>query len=158
MVYSFYKKQRILYLNWKGFRPPTIQKILEKEVLTSTKIGIYKLLERFKNTGCITRRPGSGRPSKVTEEIKQIVEEQMSFSKLSHSVSVYLFKQLFLKATENTKDFTSYAIIINIILHIFYLVCRSWNHLLKTSVVQMVIILYIQLYVVDYISMVIKLF
>ena len=34
----------------------------------------------------------------------------------------------FLKATEYTKDFTSYAININIILHIFYLVCRSWNH------------------------------
>ena len=73
MVYLFYKKQRILYLHRKGFRPPTIQKILEKEGLTSTRIGIYKLLECFKNTGCIT----TGRPSKVTEEIKQIVEEQM---------------------------------------------------------------------------------
>ena len=78
MVYSFYKKQRILYLHRKGFRPPTIQKILEKEGLTSTRIGIYKLLERFKNTGCITSQPGSGCPSKVTDEIKQIVEEQMS--------------------------------------------------------------------------------
>ena len=77
MVYSFYKKQRILYLHRKGFRPPTIKKILEKEGLKSTRIGIYKLLERFNNTGCITRQPGSGRPSKVTEEIKKIVEEQM---------------------------------------------------------------------------------
>ena len=74
MVYSFYKKQRILYLHRKGFRPPTIEKILEKEGLKSTRIGIYKLLERFNNTGCITRQPGS---SKVTEEIKKIVEEQM---------------------------------------------------------------------------------
>ena len=77
MVYSFYKKQRILYLHRKGFRPPTIKKILEKEGLKSTRTGIYKLLERFNNTGCITRQPGSGRPSKVTEEIKKIVEEQM---------------------------------------------------------------------------------
>ena len=37
----------------------------------------------------------------------------------------------FLKGTEYTKDFTSYAIIIiSLILSytLFYLVCRSWNH------------------------------
>ena len=63
---------------------------------------------------------------------RQIVEEQMSFSKLSHSVSVSLFKlTAFLKATKYTKDFTSYTIIIiSLILSytFFYLVCRSWNH------------------------------
>ena len=39
--------------------------------------GICKFIRRYKETGSIGRRPGSGRPSKITEEIKQIVEEQM---------------------------------------------------------------------------------
>ena len=40
-------------------------------------MGILKFLKKFKETGCIQRRPGSGRPSKISAEIKEIVEEQM---------------------------------------------------------------------------------
>ena len=36
-----------------------------------------KFIKKFEETGTITRRVGSGRPSKVTAEIKQIVEDQM---------------------------------------------------------------------------------
>ena len=40
-------------------------------------MGSVSSLDVTKETGSIGRRPGSGRPSKITEEIKQIVEEQM---------------------------------------------------------------------------------
>ena len=35
------------------------------------------VLEKYEATGSISRRVGSGRPSKVTAEIKEVVEEQM---------------------------------------------------------------------------------
>ena len=40
-------------------------------------MGVAKFIKKFQDTGNINRRVGSGRPSKVTSEIKQVVEEQM---------------------------------------------------------------------------------
>ena len=36
-----------------------------------------KVLKKYRETGSISRRPGSGIPSKVAREVKQMVEEQM---------------------------------------------------------------------------------
>ena len=77
MVYSTYKKQRILYLYSKGYRPPTIKKMLDKENLKCSRVGVYKFLKLYNATRSISRRVGSGRPSKITAEIKQLVEQQM---------------------------------------------------------------------------------
>ena len=75
MVFSTYKKQRILHFASLGLKPPTIAKELEKEKLKCSRVGIYKFLKHYRATGLIGRRVGSGRPSKVTAEIKQIVED-----------------------------------------------------------------------------------
>ena len=40
-------------------------------------MGIHCFLKRFENRGTISRRHGSGRSSKITEEVKRIVEAQM---------------------------------------------------------------------------------
>ena len=40
-------------------------------------MGIYCFLKKFENRGTISRRHGSGRPSKITEEVKRIVEAQV---------------------------------------------------------------------------------
>lgn len=77
MVFSDYKKQRVLALASKGLRAPTIARELQKENLKCSRIGVHKFLRKFQETGSISRRVGSGRPSKVTAEIKQIVEDQM---------------------------------------------------------------------------------
>ena len=77
MVYSDYKKQRIIYLHAQGHRPPTIEKMLQQENLRCSRVGIHKFLKVYHATGSIARQPGSGRPSKVTAEIKTIVEQQM---------------------------------------------------------------------------------
>lgn len=77
MVYSDYKKQRVLALASQGYKAPTIAKELQKEHLKCSRVGVHKFLRKFEETGSIMRRVGSGRPSKVTAEIKQIVEEQM---------------------------------------------------------------------------------
>ena len=77
MVYSKYQLKRILFLHRQGLKAPTIKKILDKEGLPSTRVGIHPFLERFKASGCLMRKPVSGRPSKITREIKAIVEQQM---------------------------------------------------------------------------------
>ena len=77
MVYLTYKKQRVLYLYAQGYKPPTIKKVLEEENLKCSRVGIYKFLKNYHATRSIARRVGSGRPSKISAEIKQLVEEQM---------------------------------------------------------------------------------
>ena len=77
MVFSTYKKQRVLFFASWGLKAPAIAKELRKENLNCSRVGIYKFLKKYEVTGSIGRRVGSGRPSKITAEIKQIVEEQM---------------------------------------------------------------------------------
>ena len=76
-MYSVYKRQRIIYFYKQGFRPPTIQRLLRSEGLIASRRGISKFIYKYCETGSICRRPGSGRPSKVTAELKLFVEEQM---------------------------------------------------------------------------------
>ena len=76
-VYSHYKKMRILYFSREGHKPPTIVKILAEEGMTASRRGVAKFLTRYGQTGTIARLPGSGRPTKVTQEVKSIVERQM---------------------------------------------------------------------------------
>ena len=77
MVYSSYKKQRILHFHAQGFKAPTIAKLLAQENLCCSRVGVAKFLKHYEETGGIGRQPGSGRPSKITAEIKEIVNEQM---------------------------------------------------------------------------------
>ena len=78
MVFSSYVKQRILSHDSRGLRPPTIAKILlEEEGIKVSRKGILKFLSRYRLTDTVCRQPGSGRPSKLTEEMKAIVEHQM---------------------------------------------------------------------------------
>ena len=78
MVYTVYKKQCILYFCLKGYKAPTIQKFLAAENLVCSCNGIAKFIKVFKRTGSICRQPGLGRPSKVTREVKDLVEQQMN--------------------------------------------------------------------------------
>ncbi len=73
MVYSSYKKHWIVCLYLQGYRPPTKAKILHKEGLEASRRGVAKFLKRFKETGAIKRKPGSGRPSKITAEVRALV-------------------------------------------------------------------------------------
>ena len=77
MVYTSYLKQRILYHYLRGNRAPTIARLLKEESLNASRVGIAFFLKKFEETRCITRTPGSGRPSKATAEIKAIVEQRM---------------------------------------------------------------------------------
>ncbi len=43
-------------------------------------VGIAKLLKHYKENSSIAKKPGSGRASKITAELKKVVEEQMQFN------------------------------------------------------------------------------
>ena len=59
--------------------------------MTSSRKGISNFLKRYRSTGTIARRPGSGRPTKVTEEVKRVVEEQM---RVDDETTAYQLHQL----------------------------------------------------------------
>ena len=75
---------------------PTIVKDLEKERLKCLRVGIYKFLKHYQVTSLIGRI-GSARPSKVTAEIKQILEDQMGLDDdtIAHQLHCLLTKEGF---------------------------------------------------------------
>ena len=45
--------------------------------LIANRMGIHKFLQKHRETNNIERRPGSGRPTKMTAPVKALVEQQM---------------------------------------------------------------------------------
>ena len=74
MVYSSYKLQRILYHSLRGHGAPTISRLLCKENLSASCVGIANFLKKYSRTCCIGRSE-SEHPTKITAEIKAIVNE-----------------------------------------------------------------------------------
>lgn len=78
MVFSEYIKLHILYHHNNGLKPYTIAKLLlEDEGIQVSKVGVRKFLKVYKNTSSMMRRPGSGRMSKITQRVKELVNQQM---------------------------------------------------------------------------------
>lgn len=78
MVFSEYTKLRILYYSNQGYKPYSIAKILEEsESILVSKFGVAKFLKKYTETGTTARKAGSGRPSKITAVVKQLVEARM---------------------------------------------------------------------------------
>ena len=77
MVLSTYEKQRILYYHYEGLHPSHIQSALKVENIFTTRHTIARFIKRFIETRSICRKEGSGRPSKVTDQVLELVEQQM---------------------------------------------------------------------------------
>ena len=76
-MYSRYKRQRIVHFARMGYKPPTICRMLREEGLIANRMGIHKFLQKHRETNNIERRPGSGRPTKMTAPVKALVEQRM---------------------------------------------------------------------------------
>ena len=76
-MYSTYKRERILHFYRLGHKAPKISHLLQEEGLIASRVGIYKFLRKFSETGSIARRQGSGRPTMITAEVKRVVEQKM---------------------------------------------------------------------------------
>ena len=77
MVFNDYTKRRILFYHAKGYRAPTITTRLGEEGIVVSRRGVSDFLLCVETTGSIARRPGGGRPSKQTDEVKETVENAM---------------------------------------------------------------------------------
>ena len=77
MVYSTYKCLRILHLYVKGYKAPSIARLLHEERLSASRWGVDNFFRKYHETGAISRRPASGRPPKVIRKVKQLVEQQI---------------------------------------------------------------------------------
>ena len=75
---STYAKVRILILYSNGYRAPKIEKLLKEEGIRISRVSIWKFISRYKVTGCVARKEGSGRLKKISPETMTLVEEQMS--------------------------------------------------------------------------------
>ncbi len=78
MVFDDYTKQRILFFFFQGSRAPAIARHLETEGIIVSRRGVAKFVKRYLTTGTIARRQGSGRKTKITDDIKRIVDEKMA--------------------------------------------------------------------------------
>ena len=74
MVFSVYEKERILFNHQQGRTSRAIRNLLLGEGIQVSHVDIFK---KFEDRGTISRRHESGRSSKITEEVKRIVEAQM---------------------------------------------------------------------------------
>lgn len=71
-MYSSYKRQRILY-----YHEPckSVCRLLKDERMTASRQGIRKFIVKYQETGAITQTPGCGRCSKITAEVRALVEQ-----------------------------------------------------------------------------------
>ena len=77
MVYNDYTKQRIVFYLNLGLSSYSIAEELRREGCGATRQGIAKFVKRYRERLTIARKPGSGRPTKITEEVLTIVEDAM---------------------------------------------------------------------------------
>ena len=61
----------------RRINPPTISRRLSEEGITASRVGIYKFLRKYTISASIARRQGSGRRSKLTDDVKKLVDEKM---------------------------------------------------------------------------------
>ena len=73
IVFAAYEKERMIYYYCKGIRAPTIRRKLLEEGIFASREGIHKFLSRFWSVAVCY----GNLPSKITAEIKKIVDDQM---------------------------------------------------------------------------------
>ena len=72
-----YTKRRAVFYAAKGLNATAISKALLKEELTYSPKSASLLLRRLGRGESIFRKPSTGQPSKATQQMKYIIEEQM---------------------------------------------------------------------------------
>lgn len=77
MVLSTYEKQRIIYHYRAGFRPAEIYGELRLEGITCCRQTVARFLKYYLHFGVITRKEGSGRPTKITDAVLTLVDQAM---------------------------------------------------------------------------------
>jgi transposase len=77
MVLSTYEKQRILNYYLQGLLPSQILSALKVEGIVSTRQTIAQFIKRYRQSGSIARKEGSGRPSTISDRVLRLVKTRM---------------------------------------------------------------------------------
>ena len=72
-----YTKRRALYFASKGLNCCAISRALASEDLSYTPKSVFVLIKKCNQGEGISRKPRSGRPTKITQQVKDLIEEQM---------------------------------------------------------------------------------
>lgn len=72
-----YTKRRAIYFALKGLSCSAISRALISEGLSYSTKSVSLLLRKINAGGSIARTPGTGRSTKITQQVKDIIEEQM---------------------------------------------------------------------------------
>ena len=64
-MYSVYKRQGILHYECTGHKALTICRLLQEEGMGVSRVGVHKVLQKYKETSSRERRLGSGQPTKM---------------------------------------------------------------------------------------------
>ena len=65
------------FFHQSGLAPSQILSALMAENIVTTRQTVARFVKRFSATGTIFRKEGSGRPSKITDRVLQLVEQRM---------------------------------------------------------------------------------
>ena len=72
-----YQKQKIIFYNSQELLPSQIVSALKVEDIHTTRQTVARFLRRFQQTKTIALEKGSGRPSKITPQVRYIVDQAM---------------------------------------------------------------------------------
>ena len=72
-----YVIKRAIYHAGKGLSPSAISRALADEGITYSRKSVLYLLRKLRESGSAIRKPGSGRPTKMTRRVKDLIETQM---------------------------------------------------------------------------------
>ena len=86
-----------------------------------SKVGVWKFLKMYKETGSTGRRAGSGRMLKVTRQVKDLVDQQME--KDDETTATQLHKML----TENGIDISLRTVLRYISMNILYVLLPAYS-------------------------------
>ena len=70
-------KRRALYYAAKGLNPSAISRALGEEGQQYSRKSVSMLLHKVRETGSFSRKPGSGKSTKINQRVKDLIEEEM---------------------------------------------------------------------------------
>ena len=72
-----YTRTRIELLHKQGLRPAEIFRLLKTEGLAVSLASVVRIITKLKTTGSVANLPRSGRPTKISDEAKHFIDQQM---------------------------------------------------------------------------------
>ena len=77
MVFTDYAKRRILHFREKGCSFAEIVKRLHEENISASKAGVWSFLKKYNQSGEISRKKGSGAPTVINQDVKELIDRAM---------------------------------------------------------------------------------